>query len=56
MNVILGILGVAMALVLIDVAYLIHKELQDSEAYHARIDRMNDLHNDTLTNTKGARE
>jgi len=56
MNVILAILGVAMIGVLIDVAYLIHKELQDSESYHERRDKINQLHEDNLSTTRGVKK
>ena len=56
MNTILAVLAILMIGVLIDVAFLIHKELQDTESYHTKVEKINQLHNENLETTRGAHE
>ena len=54
MNAILGLLWILLAGLLIEIGIIIYKESQELKSYHERVNRLEQLHNETLTNTKGS--
>ena len=55
MNTILTVLGIILTGILIDVGISIYKEV-NKQGYHERVDKINQLHEDNLSNTRGARD
>ena len=55
MNTILTVLGIILTGILIDVGISIYKEVH-KESYHTKVDKLNQLHNENLETTRGARD
>ena len=56
MNAILGLLWILLAGLLIEIGIIIYKESHELKSYHEKVNRLEQLHNENLETTKGARE